>query len=130
MFQVSSTRSTGGAAPAWPRRRVAGLPEATRRLMLVAAADPLGDATLLWRAAGRLSMDPSALADAAEAGLLEVDDHVRFHHPLVRSAVYQAASADERRRVHEALADASDPDLDADRRAWHLALAAAGPDES
>jgi DNA-binding CsgD family transcriptional regulator len=112
------------------RRRVAELPEATQRLMLVAAADPLADATLLWRAAERLSMDPSALAHAAEAGLLEVDDHVRFHHPLVRSAVYQAASVDERRRVHEALADASDPDVDADRRAWHLALAAAGPDES
>src|SRR3954471_20467505 len=89
------------------RRRGAHPPAGARRLMLVAAADPLGDATLLWRAAGRLSMDPSALADAAEAGLLEVDDHVRFHHPLVRSAVYQAASADERRRVHDALAEVS-----------------------
>jgi hypothetical protein len=79
-------------------RRVAGLPEATQPLMLLAAADPLGDATLLWRAAERLSTGPSALAHAAEAGLLEIDDRVRFYHPLVRSAVYQAASLDERRR--------------------------------
>src|SRR3954452_848341 len=111
-------------------RRVAGLPEATQRLMLLAAADPLGDATLLWRAAERLGTDPSALAHAAAAGLLEIDDRVRFVHPLVRSAVYGAASLDERRRVHEALAEASDLELDADRHAWHLALAAAGPDEA
>ncbi len=110
-------------------RRVADLPDATQRLMLLAAADPLGDATLLWRAAGRLSIDPGALAHAAQAGLLEIDDRVRFHHPLVRSAVYQAASRDERRRVHDALAEVSDPELAADRRAWHRALAAAGPDE-
>ncbi len=111
-------------------RRVADLPEATQRLMLLAAADPLGDATLLWRAAEGLSTDPSALAHAAEAGLLEIDDQVRFHHPLVRSAVYQAASPDERRRAHDALAEVSDPGLAADRRAWHRALAAAGPDEA
>ena len=110
--------------------RIAGLPEATRRLMLLAAADPLGEAPLLWRAAERLSIEPSALAPAAEAGLLEIDDRVRFHHPLVRSAVYRAAPDDERRRMHEALADASDSELDADRHAWHLALAAAGPDEA
>ena len=111
-------------------RRVAELPEATQRLILLAAAEPLGDATLLWRAAERLSTDPGALAPAAEAGLLEIDDRVRFRHPLVRSAVYRAASLDERRRVHEALAEVSDPELDADRRAWHRALAAAGPDEA
>ncbi len=110
--------------------RVAGLPEATRRLMLLAAADPLGEAPLLWRAAERLSIEPGALAPASEAGLLEIDDRVRFHHPLVRSAVYRAAPDDERRRMHEALADASDSELDADRHAWHLALAAAGPDEA
>jgi DNA-binding CsgD family transcriptional regulator len=97
--------------------------------MLLAAAEPLGDAALLWRAAERLSTDPAALAPAAEAGLLEIDDRVRFHHPLVRSAVYRAASLDERRRVHDALAEVSDPDFAADRRAWHRALAAAGPDE-
>jgi hypothetical protein len=111
-------------------RRVAGLPEATQRLMLLAAADPLGDATLLWRAAERLATDPSALAHAAEAGLLEIDDRVRFFHPLVRSAVYQSASLDERRRVHSALAEVSDPELAADHRAWHRGLAAVAPDEA
>ena len=109
-------------------RRLGGLPEATQRLMLLAAAEPLGDAALLWRAADRLSTDPGALAPATEAGLLEIDDRVRFHHPLVRSAVYRAASLDERRRVHDALAEVSDHELAADRRAWHRALAATGPD--
>jgi DNA-binding CsgD family transcriptional regulator len=110
--------------------RVARLPEATQRLILLAAADALGDASLLWRAADRLSIEPSALAPAEEAGLLQIDDRVRFHHPLVRSAVYRAASPDERRRAHEALAEVSDLELDADRHAWHRALAAAGPDET
>jgi len=111
-------------------RRVAELPEATRRLILLAAAEPLGDATLLWRAADRLSAGVDALAPATAAGLLAIDDRVRFHHPLVRSAVYRAASLDERRRVHDALAEVSDPELAADRRAWHRALAANEPDEA
>jgi DNA-binding CsgD family transcriptional regulator len=111
-------------------RQVAGLPEATQRLILLAAAEPLADATLLWGAAERLSIEPGALTPATEAALLEVDDRVRFYHPLVRSAVYRAASLDERRRVHDALAEVSDPELDTDRRAWHRALAAAGPDEA
>src|SRR6516165_3330803 len=111
-------------------RRVAELPEETRRLMLLAAAEPLGDAATLWRAAERLSADPGALVPAREAGLLEIDDRVRFHHPLVRSAVYRAASLDERRRVHDALAEVSDHELAADRRAWHRALAAVEPDEA
>jgi DNA-binding CsgD family transcriptional regulator len=110
--------------------RVAGLPEPSQRLLVLAAADPLGEAPLLWRAAERLSIDPSALAPAADAGLLEIDDRVRFHHPLVRSAVYRAASLDERRRVHEALAEVSDREADADRYAWHRAFAAAGPDDA
>jgi DNA-binding CsgD family transcriptional regulator len=111
-------------------RRLSDLPEATQRLILLAAAEPLGDATLLWRAAERLSIDAGALAPATEAGLLEIDDRVRFHHPLVRSAVYRSASIDERRRVHDALAEVSDPEVAADRRAWHRALAAAGSDEA
>ena len=111
-------------------RRAGELPHATQRLMLVAAAEPLGDAALLWRAAERLSIDPGALAPAQEAGLLSIDDRVRFHHPLVRSAMYRAAPLDERRRVHEALAEVSDLDLAAELRAWHRALAAAGPDEA
>jgi DNA-binding CsgD family transcriptional regulator len=112
------------------QRRVAGLRDPTQLLMLLAAAEPLGDATLLWRAARRVSIEPSALAPATEAGLLEVDDRVRFFHPLVRTAVYRAASADERRGAHRALAEASDPELDADSRAWHRALATAEPDEA
>ncbi len=110
-------------------RRVGELPEATRRLMLLAAADPAGDATLVRAAARRLEIETNALAPAVDADLLEMGARVRFRHPLVRSAVYWAASPDDRRRVHKALAEVSDPDLDADRRAWHRALAAAGPDE-
>jgi DNA-binding CsgD family transcriptional regulator len=110
--------------------RVAGLPEATQQLMLLAAADPLGEAAVLWDAAERVSIDPASLAPATEAGLLEVDDRVRFRHPLVRSALYRAASLDERRRMHRALAEVSDQARDADRQAWHRALAAPGPDEA
>jgi DNA-binding CsgD family transcriptional regulator len=111
-------------------RRVRELPEATQRLMLLAAADPLGDATLVWRAGRTLEIEVSALAPAEDAELLEIGARVRFRHPLVRSAVYRAASHDNRQRVHEALAEASDPEADADRRAWHRALAASGPDEA
>src|SRR3954451_14327293 len=124
------------AAPDLPRqlteeyqRRMAGLQEPTQRLVLLAAADPLADAALLWRAAERVAIGPGALVPATEAGLLEVDYHVHFRHPLVRAAVYQAASEDERRRAHQALADVSDPDGAADSRAWHRALACAEPDE-
>ena len=110
-------------------RRVGELPEATQRLMLLAAADPLGDATLVWRAGRRLDIEANALAPAEQAELLEIGARVRFRHPLVRSAVYRAASLDNRQRVHEVLAEVSDPEADADRRAWHRALAAARPDE-
>jgi DNA-binding CsgD family transcriptional regulator len=111
-------------------QRVSALPEATQRLMLLAAADPLGDATLIWRAGRRLDIDTSALAPAEDAELLDIGVRVRFRHPLVRSAVYRAATPDNRQRVHEVLAELSDPEADADRRAWHRALAAAGPDEA
>src|SRR3954469_13710344 len=110
-------------------RRVRALPEATQQLMLLAAADPVGDATLLWRAAELLRIGPAA-ADLAEAdGLLAVGERVTFRHPLVRSAVYRAAPAQERRAVHLALAEATDRELDPDARAWPLAAAAPGPDE-
>ena len=109
-------------------RRITSLPEATRRLLLLAAAEPVGDPALLWRAAGHLGI--SAAAAAAEAdGLLAVAARVTFRHPLVRSAVYQAAPAGERRRAHQAIAEATDPGADPDRLAWHRAQAAAGPDE-
>jgi hypothetical protein len=102
----------------------------TRRLLLLAAAEPVGDVPLLWRAAERLATGPDAAAPAQAAGLLEISARLRFRHPLVRSAVYRAAEARDRRQVHEALADATDPQLDPDRRAWHRAHAADGPDES
>ncbi len=110
-------------------RRLAALPEETRRLLLIAAAEPGGDPLLVWRAAQRLGVAPPAAGTAEAQGLLAIDDRVRFRHPLVRSAAYRSATPDERRRVHEALAQVSDPVLDADRRAWHRALAAAGPAE-
>jgi DNA-binding CsgD family transcriptional regulator len=110
-------------------RRVAELPEATQRLLLLAAADPVGDAALVWRAAESLGIEPGALAPAKDAQLLEIGARVRFRHPLVRSAVYGTASAGDGQRVHEALAEVTDPEVDADRRAWHRALAAAGADE-
>jgi hypothetical protein len=110
-------------------RRIAELPEGTQDLMLLAAAEPLGDAALVLRAGRTLQIENGALAPAEAAGLLEIGASVRFRHPLVRSAVYRAAPPGSRQRVHEALAEVSDPDADADRRAWHRALAAAGPDE-
>jgi DNA-binding CsgD family transcriptional regulator len=110
-------------------RRIGELPEATQRLMLLAAAEPLGDAALVLRAGRWLEIETGALAPAEAAGLLEIGAGVRFHHPLVRSAVYRAAPLGSRQRVHEALAEVSDPDSDTDRRAWHRALAAEGPDE-
>src|SRR3954466_13208819 len=111
------------------RRRIAALPEATQQLMLLAAADPVGDATLLWRAAATLGVQRQAAEPAAAEQLLEVGVQVRFRHPLVRSAVYRAASLTDRRAVHGALAAATDPETDPDRRAWHRAHAAIAPDE-
>lgn len=109
--------------------RVRSLPDDTQRLLLVAAAEPVGDAALLLRAGEVLGLAAAALAAAEEAGLIEVAAQVRFHHPLVRSAVYRAATGADRRDAHRALAAATDPAHDPDRRAWHLAHASAGPDE-
>jgi DNA-binding CsgD family transcriptional regulator len=111
------------------RRRLEALPAAAERLLLVAAAEPAGDPALMWRAAGQLGIGPEAAADADEAGLLAIRDQVIFRHHLVRSAVYRAASPQERRAVHRALADVTDPEADPDRRAWHRAQATLGPDE-
>ena len=111
------------------RRRLDALPAETRRLLLVAAADPVGDPVLVWRAAERLGIGAEAATPAAEAGLLEFGARVRFRHPLVRSAAYRSASLQERQDVHRALAEATDPEIDPDRRAWHRAQATPGPDE-
>ncbi|MFD0663046.1 hypothetical protein [Thermocatellispora tengchongensis] len=112
------------------QRRAAGLPAPTQTLMLVAAADPVGDAALLWRAAEHLGIDAEAIAPAEATGLLEVGARVRFSHPLVRSAVYRAAGPAERRRAHAALAEATSEKADPDRRAWHRAQAVLGTDET
>jgi DNA-binding CsgD family transcriptional regulator len=112
------------------RRRVEALPDRTRSLLLIAAAEPVGDPALVWRAAAGLGIGAEAAAPAVEANLIEFDTRVRFRHPLVRSVVYGAASPQERQAVHAALAEVTDPQLDPDRRAWHRAHAAAGPDEA
>jgi DNA-binding CsgD family transcriptional regulator len=111
------------------RKRIERLPVDTRLLLLVGAAEPVGDPALLWRACARLGVGAEAGAPAEAERLLEIDARVRFRHPLVRSAVYRAASPQDRQRVHRALAEATDPATDPDRRAWHRAQAAAAPDE-
>src|SRR3954451_10791483 len=111
------------------RQRLELLPSDTQLLLLVAAAEPLGDPALLWSAAERLGIGASARAPAESVGLLEINRRVRFRHPLVRSAVYETAEPETRRQVHRALAEATDPLADPERRAWHRAEAAAGPTE-
>ena len=111
-------------------QRVRALPHETQRLLLVAAAEPVGDVSLLWRAAERLGIRGDAGRPAEEAGLIELGIRVRFRHPLMRSAAYRAAHFRDRQEVHRALAEATDPDTDPDRRAWHRAQAASGPDEA
>ena len=109
-------------------QRLRLLPADTQLLVLAAAAEPLGDRRLLRRAAGALGIEMAA-APAVGAGLVQVRRRVEFAHPLVRSAVYRAADAADRRRVHRALAEATDAQTDPDRRAWHRARATSGPDE-
>ncbi len=124
-----------GAAPLTGRiehsftRQLDALPDQTRRLVQLAAADPSGDLALVWRAAGRLGIPVQAREPAVEAGLVEFAGGVRFRHPLARSAAYRSASIPERRQLHAALAEVTDPRAEPDRRAWHRAQAAAGPDE-
>jgi DNA-binding CsgD family transcriptional regulator/tetratricopeptide (TPR) repeat protein len=111
-------------------QRVQTLPRDTQLLLLTAAAEPLGDLSLLWRAAERLGIDSDAGRRAEAAALIEFGTRVRFPHPLVRSAIYRASDPSDRRDVHQALADATDPVLDPDRRAWHRAHATTTPDET
>jgi DNA-binding CsgD family transcriptional regulator len=124
----AAVRMPGGVAESF-RTRLQMLPEPTRRLLLIAAADPLGDAGLVWRAAAQLGVDAEAAEPAIEDGLVEFGTRVLFRHPLVRSVVYTSASLHERRLVHDALAQVTDAQHDPDRHAWHRAHAAAGPDE-
>ncbi|MEV0283131.1 AAA family ATPase [Kribbella sp. NPDC050820] len=111
-------------------QRVQLLPPETQRLLLTAAAEPVGDVPLLLRAIQSLNIPASAAGPAEAAGLIELGARVRFRHPLVRSATYRAAVSADRRAVHQALADAIDPTTDPDRRAWHRAQAADQPDEA
>jgi hypothetical protein len=112
------------------RRRAQQLPADTQRLLLLAAAEPTGEPMLLWRAAAELGVTVDAAAPAETAGLLELGERVAFRHPLLRSAIYHAATAEQRRDAHLALAAATDPEADPDRRAWHRAHATLGADEA
>jgi DNA-binding CsgD family transcriptional regulator len=128
-FELPDARSRAHRTEQSFLRRFESLPGPSRELLLAAAAEPVGDVALLWRAARQLGIGPEAATPGERAGLVELDSRVRFRHPLVRSAIYGAAAPEERRRVHGAIAAATDPEADPDRRAWHRAQAAAGLDE-
>jgi hypothetical protein len=138
--RLTATQLAGGfgllEAQALPRRieesfvsRLEALPDDARLLLLVAAAEPVGDPLLLRRAAERLGIGPAAADGVRDQDLLTIGEWVMFRHPLVRSGVYRSATAEERRAAHSALAESTDKEADPDRRAWHLAAAAEGPDE-
>ncbi len=129
-FGLPGALSLSGRIESSFLRRLEALPEDTRRLLLVAAAEPTGDPALLWRAAEGLAIDARALEPAESDRLIDFDRRVRFRHPLVRSALYRGATAQERREAHRALAEATDARADPDRRAWHLAVATAGANEA
>lgn len=112
------------------RRQLEGLPPGTRRLLALAAADPAGDPSLLWRAAEVLGLDSAASGPAIDAGLAEIGSRVLFRHPLIRSTAYRCVPLSDRRRIHGALAVVTDRDLEPDRRAWHLGHSAIGPDDA
>ena len=128
-FGLAGTGPLEGRIEESFRRRLDALPAQTRRLLRLAAADPTGDPSLVWRAGERLGIPVQAAAPAAEAALAEFGARIRFRHPLVRSATYRTASLPERQEAHRALAEVTDPVTDPDRRAWHRAQAAAAPDE-
>ena len=128
-FGLPGTISLSGSIEESFRRRIEALPAGTHRLLLLAAADPTGDPALVRRAARRLGVGAEAAGPAVEAGLAGFGVRVRFRHPLVRSVAYRSAPAQERQLAHAALAEVTDPAIDPDRRAWHLAEAARRPDE-
>ena len=129
-FALPDAGDLPGRIEAQYLERLGELPEQAQRLVLLAAADPVGDAAVILRGAHVLGLDIAGINPAAHAGLLEFGVNVRFRHPLVRSAVYRAAAAEDRRAAHAALAAVTDPGVDPDRRAWHRAHATAGPDEA
>ncbi|HKF31880.1 MAG TPA: AAA family ATPase [Jatrophihabitantaceae bacterium] len=128
-FAAAAATGLSGSLEDGFLRRLDALPAGTRRLLQLAAADPVAEPLLVWRAAEHLGIDPEAVMPAVDAGLFEVGVELRFRHPLMRSAAYRSASTAERRALHAALAVATDPDAAPERRAWHRAQAALGPDE-
>src|SRR5439155_22298122 len=128
-FGLPEALSLSGGIEEHFTRRLASVPPDGRRLLLLAAADPTGDLALVSRAAERLEIPESAARALGSDGLLDLNAGVVFRHPLARSAVYRASTADERSEVHLALADATDPEVDPDRRAWHRAQVTSMPDE-
>jgi DNA-binding CsgD family transcriptional regulator len=128
-FWISGKRSSPAAVEQSYVRRIQSLPPATQQLLLVAAAEPVGDAALFLRAATQLGIAVGELAPAEADELIEFGARIRFRHPLIRSAAYRAAELSHRRAAHRALADSTDAQIDPDRRAWHAAQAATGPDD-
>ena len=128
-FSIHDTRTLSCRIEQSFLRQLQSLPPETQRLLLIAASEPVGDVTLVLRAAARAQVEAHALIPAETAGLIEFGARVRFRHPLIRAAAYRNASVDEQRQAHAALAAVTDPELDPDRRAWHRAQSAAGPDE-
>ena len=128
-FTLPVSLPLAGRIEASIRRQLSKLPKESREWLVVAAAEPTGDPALVFRAAEYIGIDDSAATTAETDGLLELTPRVVFRHPLVRSAIYGAASPDERRRAHRALAEVTDPTVDPDRRAWHRAQAASKPDD-
>jgi len=128
-FAVAPAAGLSGSIEDGFRRQLDALPADTRRLLQLAAADPVGEPLLVWRAAELLGIHPEAATPAVDADLVEIRAQVRFRHPLLRSAAYGSAAPADRYALHAALAEATDPELHPDRRAWHRAQAAPGPDE-
>ncbi len=128
-FWIAGKRSSPAAVERTYMRRIRALPATTRQLLLLAAAEPVGDAPLFLRAAAHLGVAISELGPAESDGLIEFGPRMRFGHPLVRSAAYRAADLADRRKIHHVLAECTDAAVDPDRRAWHRAQAASGPDD-
>ena len=128
-FELVDAQALSGRIEESFIRRLESLSEDARRLLLLAAAEPVGDPVLVWRAAEYLGIEAEAADHVENAGLLAIGDRVIFRHPLVRSGVYRSALVEDRTAVHLALAEVTDREADPDRRAWHLAAAATGPDE-
>ena len=129
-FGLPDERTLSGRIQQSFLRRIESLPEEARELLFVAAAEPVGDVTLLLRALDVLGIAVDSIVPAENAGLIDLGPRVRFPHPVVRSAAYRAVTPEMRRRGHAALADVTDPETDPDRQAWHRAHAAPAPDEA